>query len=192
VAAWEPGLPLARRHYRRWDTDFATTISIGGEVQYCSITDISPGGATLRLLSPRPVGRGMSVSLSFEGYGQVSAKLCRCNHEVLGVKFSLDRQGGAAFSQWMIGSALQRRRLRQNCRVEAVALVVDGEFPCIVGNVSNMGARIEFDEPERLSVGRDMVLLWPGQRAMPTSVRFIAGSSAGLCFLDGYDRQWQF
>ena len=182
-STWETPSPRTRRRYRRWDTNLPIKAEIGGQEHYCSIGDISPLGATVRLVVPQPVSRGTTIELFFRDFGRVRGQLRWSAHEVLGIKFALDRAARDEFSDWLLRSGMPRRRQRHDCHIEATAVMADGEASCVVTNISESGAGVRFTEQDRAAVGRDLVLLLPDHAPVEATIRHVTQGTTGLSFL---------
>lgn len=82
-------------------------------------------------------------------------------------------------------AAPHRVQSRYECRIEATAVFDDGEFACVVTNISDDGARVLFPEAVALPVGADITLRFPDRGDAIATVRHVTGNVVGVRFAAG-------
>ncbi len=184
-APWQ--LPTAKRRFRRWSVDVPAYVDVGSASHYCTVTDISPGGARARLLDAEPLVLGTEVCLDLDGYGSVPAEVRHSASGVLGLRFRLDEAEQLVLAQWLASANIERRQRRYTCHIEGLIRTAGAETPCLVTDISRTGAGIRVEEAGNLVLSDEIVLTLPGRAPMAAIVRHIAGEKVGLILVDGYE-----
>ena len=160
-APWR--LPTTKRRFRRWSVDVSAYVEVGAISLYCTITDISPGGARARLLDAKPLALGTEVDLDLKGYGSVPAEVRHSASGVLGLMFLLDDADQIVLARWLVSANLERRQTRYACHIEGLIRTAGAETPCVVTDLSRTGAGIRVEEAGNLVLSDKIVLILPGQ-----------------------------
>ena len=75
-----------------------------------------------------------------------------------------------------------RQQPRYECRIAATAVLDDGEVRCVVTDVSDGGARVQFAEDAALAVGTVITLRMPDREPRRATVRYVRDRLVGVGF----------
>ncbi len=175
------------RRFRRWQVDIPIFIEAEDQTHYCSVYDISPGGARVRPLQGDELPVGTRVSLDLEFFGHVEAEVRHQAGGIVGLRFLHDASREAALSTWLVDTRPERRQIRYSCAIPSRIVAGARKHACTVVNLSRSGAGATSDEAGRLVAGSDVVMELPGYGTMAATVRHIQGAMVGLSLIDGYD-----
>lgn len=175
------------RRFRRWTVEISGYVEVDTVSHYCTITDISPGGARVRLLDVEPLDPGTEVRLDLEGYGSIPAEVRHSVSGVLGLMFLLDDAEQTGLGRWLVSANLDRPDTRYAYNIQAFLRATSGAYACVVTDLSRTGAGITVPDARGLAVSDEVVLTLPGHAPMAALIRYIVGDKIGLTLIDGYE-----
>ncbi len=174
------------RRFRRGQVGIPIFIEADDQTHYCSVYDISPGGARARPLQGDAMPVGTRVSLDLEFFGHVDAEVRHQAGGIVGLRFLHDASREAALSTWLVDTRPERRQIRYSCAIPSRIVVGARKHACTVVNLSRSGAGAPSDEAGRLVTkrrGHGTAELWHHGRHGGSH----PGGMVGLSLIDGYD-----
>lgn len=162
-------------------------LEIDGEAVDCTIVDISPGGAKIRVA--RPLGQNQAVTLRIGQAFVGEADPVWQKGEYVGLAFVEDPEIVEDKIQTVIRKA-NARGSRSNARISVLwdaEIIASGEAtPCEILNISSGGARLKAHQP--IPVGSDVQLLCSRFGMLEGKVTWSNQGELGVQFLKPADQ----
>lgn len=181
------GTGASRRRFRRWFVDMPTLVHVGGEALACTIRDLSPISAGVRLNEAREVPLGSEAALELGGFGTVPAEVRSGDPLHLGLMFLHGEGHARELAHHLLSLPPARRVARRQARRAATLLQAARSYPCQVEDISRIGACVELDGVAPIAVGDEVVLSGETLADTAASVRWVDGLRLGLLFLEVLD-----
>ena len=182
MQAFAPDAALGRRH-RRWFVDFETTVALDGRALSCTVLDLSPGGACVRLLEPGEMAAGAVLEFELPGYGPISAEVRYDASGELGLMFLHEEDGEVEVARYLVAIEQNRPSKHRDVQRDVVLRAGGVELTCILSEISRLGATVLVDETRHLSPDQEVTLDLPDVGRIPASVQRVEGREVGLAFL---------
>ena len=177
----------SNRRCRRWNVQIPIFVEADDQTHYCTVYDISPGGALVRPLQIGAMPIGATVVVDLEHFGHLRAEVRHHTKGVVGLQFLHDATAAQALSRWLMTTRPERRQIRYPCNLEAKIVTNNRELDCVIFDLSRSGAGVRSAQADRLVVASEVLLKWPDYGTMAASVSHIEDDMIGLALLDGYD-----
>lgn len=177
----------SHRRHRRWFVDFDTTIGVAGEALKCSVYDLSPGGACIRVLVRTRLTTGDDVDFEMPGYGVIPAEVRYSGDDYLGLRFRHDAEGELALGRYLAEIELSRRPKRHEMKLSTVLRASGVELPCVLQEASRINALVRVEDTRHLAPHQEVALALPDLGSVPALVTRLDESEVGLVFLQGLD-----
>lgn len=180
---WQREEHQSRRRYRRWAVNLRASISVVLEPRACSVFDLSPAGARIRLLNGDTLAQGTEVLLELDGFGTVPAEIRHTVEGFTGLMFLLDEASEIRLARHLVGLQPDRRQHpRESSHATATLRPRSGDTPCIVENISRTGANILVNDTRHLMEGDDLSLRIAGFGDIAAIVRRVDDGEVALLF----------
>lgn len=181
LAAWRKE-GQTRRRLRRWSVNIVATIWIDDHAVECTVTDLSPAGARVKLAQGRRVHIGSETVLHLEGYGSIPSEVRYSDGEALGLMFLHDEQGEVDLARFLVAQKPARQTPRSKVEVQATLTPRKAQAPCTVDDVSRNGACVLLDDTRGFVENDEVVLSIEGYGDIVATVRYVADGRVGLMF----------
>jgi hypothetical protein len=178
----------SRRRLRRWAVNMRAAIRIAGGAEECTVVDLSPAGARVRLDAERQATVGGRVELELDGYGVVVCEVRYSAGGNLGLMFLHDDAGEVELARYLVSRRPTRRAARQKVSARGLLTPRKAQSVCVVDDISRTGASVMVDNPGAFAEGDEVLLNIAGFGDVVATVRRVAEDRLGLMFhqqLDG-------
>lgn len=173
----------ARRRFRRWSVNLPASVSVLQAPRSCSVFDLSPAGARVRLFDGEALARGTEVVLELDGFGSIPAEVRHTVDGYTGLMFLLDEASEVQLARHLVSMQAERRQHhRESARTEATLRPKSGDYPCVVENISRTGASVLVNDARHLMEGDDLVLRIAGFADIAAVVRRLDEGEVALMF----------
>ena len=174
--------PYVERRLRRWLVDFQALLWIEGAALDCSVQDISPGGARVRLSGARDATVGSMVELELDDYPPIVADVRHRDDYTMGLMFLHGPDEEASFGRYLIASRPARPEPRETVGLPATLMPQRAGADCVIVNISRSGAGVTVAEAHGLAVGDEVRIAIDDHGELGATVRRVVGNEIGVKF----------
>lgn len=179
--SWQPETS-ARRRLRRWTVDMQAVVWIDEQALGCRVHDISPAGARVEPATFRDLSPGARVVLDLPDFPAIPAEVRYGAEGAVGLEFLHDEERETALARYLVARRPQRRDPRKALHVKATLTPCRMRSPCVVKDVSRMGAGVSIGDAHQLSEHDEVMLSIEDYGDVPATVRRISEGEVGLIF----------
>lgn len=186
LAAWRRE-GQTRRRLRRWSVNIQASIWIDDIAEGCTVIDLSPAGARVKLTEPRDVALGIDATLHLEGFDSIPAEVRYSDGGTLGLMFLHGDEGEVALARYLVSRRPSRQAPRRKVNVRATLTPRKAQSLCIVDDISRGGASVLVNDAKLFGEDEEVVLSIEGYGDVSATVRRIADGRVGLMFNEQID-----
>jgi PilZ domain len=175
-----------QRGLRRWTVSMRAVLRRGRHRRACVASDLSPGGAAVKVFRAFDVSIGDAVGLVLAGYGTVPAEVRHTDGRRLGLMFTHDDTQALALARFLIAQAPPRKQPRERLETAARLLVRGRSEPCLLVDISRFDAGVKCDRGLTLQRDEEVLLRIDGVGGLQAIVSRIGAGELGLVLVDEY------
>ncbi len=177
----QPDEPVPRRH-RRWTVNIQAVVRIENEPRFCTVFDISPGGAWIEAEEATQATVGATAELGLENFPLIPAEICHKAENTLGLVFLHDGEAEAELGRYLVSRRPERTEPRKAVGIDVTLIPFRERMACTLTDVSRLGASLAIGDARHLSVGDEVMLSIPDYGEVPAMVVRVAEDHVGLFF----------
>lgn len=172
------------REFRRWDVAFETVLDSGDRRLACTACDLSPNGVCVEVRGAETVAADGGLVFELPGYGPIPVEVRYEGGGYLGLMFLHGDDGAVAVARYLVAVEQSCRSGGAEAKVENSLAAGSAESPCVVEDLSKLGARVMLDDTRHIFAGQQVSLYLVGVGPVQAMVRRVEASEVDLVFLE--------